>query len=245
MYKNSYNNIKSMADQIVESAQESGKTPERKIQVRQGLMEGVQRTYQKAARPEKSQEEIMAEYMETLGPEGFPAGYVEAIQAGPDTVKPVGRNDVPGQTSLTSDPDFMGVLNSMKEEYPGLTDRELFLVIKGESSFKTTAKNDSGARGLFQIMPDSAQDAGVDYDNMLSLSAADQLREYKKYLDFWGYDGSYSLGVLQGAPAYRNAAKGTVVYEVGSPAWEQNKGWRSSGDGPVTVGSMDAYYKSR
>lgn len=245
MYKSSYDNLKSMADQIVESAQESGRTPEKKIQVRQGLMEGVQRTYQKAAKPEKSQQEVMAMYMREIGLDGFPEGYVEAIQAGPDTVKPVGRNDVKGQTSLTSDPDFMSVLSSMKEQYPGLTDREIFLVIKGESSFNPTATNDSGARGLFQIMPESAKDAGVDYENMLSLKPADQLREYKKYLDFWGYDGSYSLGVLQGAPAYRNADKGTVVYEVGSPAWEQNKGWRSSGDGPVTVGSMDAYYKSR
>ena len=245
MYKSSYDNLKSMADQIVESAQESSRTPSKNIQVRQGLMEGISRTYQAAVKPEKSQQEVMAEYMRAIGPDGFPEGFVEVIQAGPETTKPVSRNDVPGQTSLTSDPEFMSVLTSMKEQYPGLTDRELFLVIKGESSFKTTAKNDSGARGLFQIMPDSAKDAGVDYDNMLSLSAADQLREYKKYLDFWGYDGSYSLGVLQGAPAYRNAAKDTVVYEVGSPAWEQNKGWRSSGDGPVTVGSMDAYYKSR
>ena len=157
--------------------------------------------------------------------------------------KPTGRSDVIGQEALTKDREFMSQLARMQEKYPGLTQREIFLVIKGESSFDPRATNKSGARGLFQLMPDSAREAGIDYDSILDMSPAEQLRAYEKYLDRWGYSGDVSLGVMQGAPAYRNAAKNTVVYEVGSSAWKQNPGWRSGGNGPITVGSIDDYYR--
>jgi hypothetical protein len=157
--------------------------------------------------------------------------------------RPFGRSDVIGQEALTKDREFMSELSRMQEKYPGLTQREIFLVIKGESSFDPKAVNKSGARGLFQLMPKSAREAGVDYDSILDMSPAEQLRAYEKYLDRWDYKGDVSLGVMQGAPAYRNAPKDTVVYEVGSPAWKQNSVWRSGGNGPVTVGSIDDYYR--
>lgn len=244
MYQSGYKTIKTLADQIVASAQETGKTPERKIAVRQGLMEGIQRARQEISNPEKSQEQVMAEYMRTVSG-GFPEDYVEVIQAGPNTPRPVARGDVPGQRSLESDREFMSELQNLKQQYPGLTDREIFLVIQGESSFNPTAESGAGARGLFQIMPEPARESGINYDNLLSMSPAQQLREYSKYLERWGYDGSQSLGILQGAPGYRNASADTVVYEVGSPQWEQNKGWRTSDNGPVTVGSINAYYRLR
>lgn len=242
MYKQNYDILKSMSEQIVSEAQETTKTPTRNIKANPGLMSNIRRRTESIAPKEPTQEEIMAKYMASSG---LPKDFVEVIQAGPETPRPAYRGYVEGQRDLEADQEFMDQLNSMKERFPGLTDREIFLVIQGESSFNPRASNDSGARGLFQITPVAAEEAGIDYDRILDMSPAEQLREYEKYLNRWEYTGSHSLGVLQGAPAYRNADEGTVVYEVGSDAWKQNPGWRSGRNGPVTVGSIDAYYRRR
>jgi hypothetical protein len=66
---------------------------------------------------------------------------------------------------------------------------------------------------------------------------------YEKYLDKWGYDGSYSLGILQAAPAKRNVSPDTIIYKKGSAAWKQNPGWRDKKTGHITKASIDAYYR--
>lgn len=245
MYRKAYNNLTSLADQIREQATSTDKTTtSQQFRRPRGLMNAKQISYIPEEQP-KTQQEVLADYLAEFGSDGLPDDFVEVIQAGPDTPRPAYRSYVDGQRGLEADQEFMSELNRLKERFPGLTDRELFLVIQGESNFNPQASNDSGARGLFQITPVAAKEAGIDYERILDMSPAEQLREYEKYLDRWEYTGSHSLGVLQGAPGYRNADEGTVVYEVGSAAWEQNPGWRSGRNGPVTVGSIDAYYRRR
>jgi len=74
------------------------------------------------------------------------------------------------------------------------------------------------------------------------MPASEQLLVYERYLDKYKYDGSYSLGILQAAPAKRNASPDTIIYKKGSDAWNQNPGWRDS-SGKITRASIDAYYR--
>ena len=142
---------------------------------------------------------------------------------------------------LKNDEAFMTRLNQMIEKYPGLTENEVFNIIKGESAFDPRATNKSGATGLFQMMPDSAKEIGFSTAEILEMAPAEQLAVYDAYLARWGYDGSYGLGVLQAAPAYRKASPDIEIYKKGSAAWKQNPGWRGK-DGRITKRSIEAYY---
>ena len=144
--------------------------------------------------------------------------------------------------TLRSDTAFMSKLKSMEERYPGLTEGEVFKIIDGESAFDPKAVSEAKAAGLFQMMPDSLAELGFTSQELLGMEPTEQLGVYEQYLKRWDYDGSYGLGIVQAAPAYRKSAPETVVYKKGSAAWKQNRGWRSSNDGPITKRSIEAYY---
>lgn len=160
-----------------------------------------------------------------------------------ETTRPRSREDFYESTGLTEDPEFMAQLGRMKEKYPGLSESEVFRVIKGESSFNPSAQNkDTNATGLFQFMPTVLGELGFTTDDILGMAPAEQLKVYEKYLDKWNYSGNNSLGIMQAAPAYANASEDTVVYSKGSKAWEVNPGWRPADGGDITVKSINAYY---
>ena len=61
---------------------------------------------------------------------------------------------------LKDDTEFMTQLNSMTEKYPGLTEREIFMVAAKESGVGT---NMGKAKNMFQILKGPAEEAGIDY----------------------------------------------------------------------------------
>jgi len=148
-----------------------------------------------------------------------------------------------GANKLLQDDAFMNQLAMMQNKYPGLTQQEIFDVIQGESSFRLGVVNSGGYKGLFQIGKEAAEEAGIDYANLEKMSAADQLKAYDKYLQRWGYDGSYSLGILQAAPGFRNASADTVVYtkKDNPKVFKLNPSWFNE-DGNATVASINSYY---
>ncbi len=148
-----------------------------------------------------------------------------------------------GADVLLQDDDFMGQLSLMQGKYPGLTQQEIFDVIKGESGFRTDVVNSGGYKGLFQIGKTAAKEADIDYANLEKMSAVDQLKEYDKYLERWGYDGTYSLGVLQAAPSFRNSSDDTVIYtkKKDPKVFKLNPSWFDE-DGNATVASINKYY---
>lgn len=145
-------------------------------------------------------------------------------------------------TSKIEDPSFIQAVEDLSAKY-NIDPSEVYKVIQGESSFNPRAKNPSGATGLFQFMPATARELGTTTDAILSMTPTEQVALYDKYLSRWKYDGSNRLGVMQAAPAYASRGPEEVIYPVGSPAWKQNPGWRSSGNGPITVRSINAYYE--
>jgi hypothetical protein len=143
---------------------------------------------------------------------------------------------------LQDDTEFMTQLASMTEKYPGLTEREIFLVAAKESSMGT----DMGSAGnMFQILGTPAQEAGIDLKKLnKSANMTDHLKALEKYLDRWDYDGSAPLGLLIAAPGYRDAAPDTVVYEKGSKQLKKNPGWAGA-DGNATVASITEFYRGQ
>jgi len=151
-----------------------------------------------------------------------------------------------GANKLLQDDEFMNYLAKMQDKYPKLTQQELFDMIKGESSFDTTAIKGS-YKGLTQMGPEAAQDIldytgyDIDYENFEKKSAVEQLKAYDKLLERWGYDGTYSLGILQAAPSKRNASPDTIIYKAGSAEAIANPKWLDA-NGNATVASINKYY---
>ncbi len=148
--------------------------------------------------------------------------------------------NIAGIEELENDPEFQAKLAEMMEKYPGLTKEEIYRTIQGESNFNSTAVAGSGATGLFQFMPGTANDLGYTTAQIQAMTPAQQLSVYDQYLDKNNYQGG-SLGIMQAAPAYANKPGNFEVYGVGTPAWNQNPGWRGP-DGRITVDSINAYY---
>lgn len=167
----------------------------------------------------------------------------EETEEEPEVTRPKAREDFYESTGLTEDPEFMAQLERMKAKYPGLSESEVFRVIRGESNFNPLAQNkDTDAAGLFQFIPKTSAELGFTTEDILGMDPAEQLKVYEKYLDRWNYSGNNSLGIMQAAPAFANASSDTVVYPKGSKAWELNPGWRPSDGGDITVESINNYY---
>lgn len=154
------------------------------------------------------------------------------------------RSNYASAAALDNDPAFQEQLEKMLEKYPGLTKEELYRVMQGESNFNTTALNsDSGATGLFQFIPSTAEMLGYTTGEIQKMSASEQLAVYDQYLETFDYRGG-SLGIMQAAPGYASRGDGYEVYEPGSRAYEQNPGWVGA-DGKITVGSINSYYNNQ
>jgi hypothetical protein len=142
---------------------------------------------------------------------------------------------------LKADEGFTTAIGNLAAKYDITTD-ELYSVIQGESAFDTLAQNPSGATGLFQFMPATAEELGTSTDAILRMSAVEQVDLYDKYLERWNYTGDNRLGIMQAAPAYASRSPDAVIYARDTAAWRQNPGWRSVGGGDITVQSINSYY---
>ena len=200
-----------------------------------------------------------AEDAPRLTPDQERAAVMQAIQENSDETIAEVEQEYPTDASsglknpksaevLRADTAFMSKLNTMIDKYPGLTEREVFKIIEGESAFDSQAVSSAKAVTLFQFIPKVVSELGFTPEEAKAMEPTEQLGIYEKYLKRWKYDGSYGLGILQAAPAYRNSAPDTVIYSKDSSdkkkrdAWEQNPGWRSSNNGPITKRSIEAYY---
>lgn len=145
----------------------------------------------------------------------------------------------------SGDDEYTQAVQELADEF-NVTTTEIYSIVHGESKGDPTAVNKYGYKGLFQIGEDAAKEAGIDYDNIQNMTPSEQARAYGKYLRRWGYDGSVPLALMQAAPSLAKKMKGksanTVVYKKGSKAWKANPGWRSAGNGDITLASLSSYY---
>jgi len=128
----------------------------------------------------------------------------------------------------------------------GLNPAAIMDVIRRESGGNPAARNpQSGATGLIQFMPKTAENLGTTVEEISSMSVEDQVRLVTQYFENSGITADsppedYPVAVA--APAFVGKPDDTVVYPKDSKAWEQNKSWRPAGGGDITVGSIKAAY---
>jgi len=122
----------------------------------------------------------------------------------------------------------------------GLDPDWLATIIQFESggSFSPSKKNaaGSGATGLIQFMPATAEGLGTTTDALAAMSFAEQLEYVKRYFQPWAsriksLDDAY-LAVLY--PAFIGRADDAVLGASGSTIYEQNKGFDRDGKGYIT-----------
>lgn len=123
--------------------------------------------------------------------------------------------------------------------------------VMAESGGDPTAKNKSGATGAMQIMPDNLEAMGISPEEYAKLSTAEQVPYMLRYfkdrdLTADATPDQYYVAVAAGAfgpngERWWKQPDNTVVYPKGSKGWEQNKPWRPTDGGDITVGSIKAY----
>lgn len=122
----------------------------------------------------------------------------------------------------------------------GIDPAWLATIIQFESggSFSPAQKNaaGSGATGLIQFMPSTAQGLGTSTEALAAMSFADQLGYVVKYFAPYAarirsLDDAY-LAVLY--PAFIGSADDAVLGRAGSAIYEQNRGFDSTGKGFIT-----------
>ena len=145
-------------------------------------------------------------------------------------------------------------VNSMAEKY-GISANEFYRIFQGESAMNTAAQNKSTkAVGLAQFMPLQFEEDGVfdtlnkniTKEDVLEMSDVEQLGLYEDYLDYWKYDGSVPLAILQAAPGKVKEIQqnpDTVLYKKNSEAWKKNPNWRTANDGDITGRSVMEYFE--
>jgi hypothetical protein len=185
-------------------------------------------------------EEYLAMKTDDLGVEGGIPDEITRPRSYSDVISTLKQPEK--AENLKENASFMARLERMKEKFPGLSEREVFKVIEGESSYNPKAISSAGAVGLFQMMPETLAELGFTPSEVLDMEPTEQLAVYESYLKRWDYDGSSGLGIIQAAPAFRNASPDTIVYRKGTAAWKQNPGWRERGNGHITKRSIEAYY---
>lgn len=155
-----------------------------------------------------------------------------------------------GQTDpepLTSDFDIE--LESLAMEND-LDPAKIAPLVKKESAGDPTAESSAGASGVLQIMPVHLRKMGIEPEAFRKLSATEQLPYVIRFFKDNGIDSDssaddYALAVGASDPKWRGMPDSTVIYPKGSPGWNQNKPWRSAGDGDVTKESMLRFYGLR
>jgi hypothetical protein len=148
--------------------------------------------------------------------------------------------------SAIQDPDFNKKLQNIADKL-GVDSKDLLAIMKLESRLDPTAVNKhSGASGLIQFMPKTAQSLGTTVEEIRTMSAVEQLDYVYKYFKMVGVKPGMSLGDLYMAtfmPKYVGADDSTVLGKDGDDGFSgkvyaQNKALDTNKDGVITVGDV-------
>jgi peptidoglycan hydrolase-like protein with peptidoglycan-binding domain len=158
-------------------------------------------------------------------------------------VKPGGRSGKDIDVSAIQDPDFNRKLEKIAREL-GVSSKDLIAVMKLESGVKSTAQNkQSGATGLIQFMPKTAAALGTTTDELLKMTAVEQLDYVYKYFKMVGLKPGSDLQTIYMAvfmPAAMNKGPDHVLGQRGAAGfsgkvYDQNSGLDRNKDGTITV----------
>jgi peptidoglycan hydrolase-like protein with peptidoglycan-binding domain len=162
----------------------------------------------------------------------------------PADVKAQAAGDI--DVSAIQDPDFNAKLKKVADAL-GIDPSALIAVMKHESRMNPAAVNPhSGATGLIQFMPKTAQSLGTTTDALRSMSAIDQLDYVYKYYKSVGVRPGMDAGDLYVAtfmPAALGRDDSHVLGQRGAEGFSgkvyaQNTVLDRNRDGTITVGDI-------
>eukprot|EP01025_Chloroclados_australasicus_P050927 TRINITY_DN591_c0_g1_i9.p1 TRINITY_DN591_c0_g1~~TRINITY_DN591_c0_g1_i9.p1 ORF type:complete len:337 (-),score=24.29 TRINITY_DN591_c0_g1_i9:192-1061(-) len=121
----------------------------------------------------------------------------------------------------------------------GVEGGELMAIMDFESGISPKAVNSvSGATGLIQFMPSTAQGLGTSSSALKAMSAVDQLDYVQKYFEQWlSASGSYDLSDLYMSVLWPRAigkSSSYVLFSSPDIAYTQNSGLDVDSDGDIT-----------
>jgi peptidoglycan hydrolase-like protein with peptidoglycan-binding domain len=146
-------------------------------------------------------------------------------------------------TTHIQDPTFNGKLKKIADDL-GVKSSDLIAIMKLESGVNPKAVNSmSGATGLIQFMPKTAQSLGTTTQALYSMSAVDQLDYVYKYFKMVGVKPGMTLQDLYMAvfmPAAMGKGPDHVLGQKDAPGfagkvYAQNAGLDKNRDGTITV----------
>ncbi|MCC7123309.1 MAG: lytic transglycosylase domain-containing protein [Acidobacteria bacterium] len=139
---------------------------------------------------------------------------VEAVDASAAPVQTPGMPDLPGLETLAAKP--FGALIANAAATHGVDVRLVHAVIEAESNYQPRARSPKGAKGLMQLMPDTARQYKVrdPYDPLANIDAG--VRHLKSLL------GRFDLTM---ALAAYNAGEGAVRRYNGLPPFAETRSY--------------------
>lgn len=152
----------------------------------------------------------------------------------------------PAGVAHLKDPDFNRKLQKVADSL-GVDKAHLIAIMKAESGMDPAAVNpQSGATGLIQFMPKTAQSLGTSIEELRTMSAVDQLDYVYRYFKMVGVKPGMDAGDLYMAvfmPKYVGAPDDTVLGQQGADGFSgkvyaQNAGLDKDGDGAITISDV-------
>jgi peptidoglycan hydrolase-like protein with peptidoglycan-binding domain len=150
--------------------------------------------------------------------------------------------------STIQDPDFDKKLQKIADDL-GVKKSDLIAIMKQESRVNPQAVNPmSGATGLIQFMPSTAERLGTSTSALKQMTAVEQLDYVYKYFKMVGVKPGMDLGDLYMAvfmPAHIGKSENFVLGAAGAPGFSgkvyaQNRGLDKDRNGVITISDVKA-----
>jgi hypothetical protein len=136
--------------------------------------------------------------------------------------------------------DFMSEVNKVSSRL-GINPSNLLAVMRSESSLNPQAVNRStGASGLIQFMPRTAQSLGTTVEAIRQMNAAQQMPYVEKFFQSVRLPQGASAGRLYAYVFLPGRANREILTQSGESYYEANKGLDVNRDGKITIADLDA-----
>ena len=225
--------VETMSSRIIDPIKSALNMPEVSMPVGIGKFGGLQKT---TATPAPIQ--MMMGFFR-----GFMKDKSQVAQAAQQTTGGAYAKSLLAGTAMDrvgNDAPFLAEVTRIAQKYE-IKESDLLGLMASESGLNPQAQNRSGATGLIQFMPETAESLGTTTDALFAMNRAQQMKYVEKYFDYWKLPKGASAGQLYAtvfAPAYASKDNNTALYRRGSEAYAGNAPLDQNNDGVITVGEM-------